>query len=170
MQEYRPAATVLLQHPPKSTANSQELTIENMIRGSGDLGAFLTSCWATRLQVPSEPYTSPSFLMNVKQRDFESEPFEVVSDPPDEFGERSGRLRMVGTPGSHVTLQVNGASIKPGDTEAKAIVAANLDKTVPQIMELLRAAGHIRAKTWTTEARIEARTQQLVQRQNVVAP
>ena len=58
----------MLHHSPKSQGNG--MTLESAMRGSGDLGAFLACCWGTKLQDPSRPYESASFLSNLKQRDF----------------------------------------------------------------------------------------------------
>ncbi len=66
------------------------------MRGSGDLGAFVSSCWATRLQDPdNDEWKSPSYVKNVKQRDFKSKPFEVTSD-------ELGRLHIVAPPSANV--------------------------------------------------------------------
>jgi hypothetical protein len=78
--ELKAWGVLLLHHSRKGTKDSKELDLENALRGSGELGAFLTTCWATRLQDPSEPYRSASYLTNVKQRDFACKPFEVTSD------------------------------------------------------------------------------------------
>jgi AAA domain len=91
------ASVLLLHHSAKGTKESSELTLENAMRGSGELGAFVSSCWATRLQQPDEPYKSASYLVNVKQRDFESQPFEVTSGP-------DCRLHIVDKPGDHIVL------------------------------------------------------------------
>src|SRR5581483_485376 len=69
-------AVVILHHSPKDAGDT--MTLENAMRGSGDMGAFLASCWGTRLQDPQDPYKSRSFLSNLKQRDFSSEDFEVT--------------------------------------------------------------------------------------------
>jgi len=91
------ASVLVLFHSPKGTKEASELTLENAMRGSGDLGAFVSSCWATRLQDPDAPWESASYLKNVKQRDFESDPFEVKSD-------KLGRLHLVAAPGANVVL------------------------------------------------------------------
>ena len=56
------ASVLLLHHSAKGTKESNELTLENSMCGSGELGAFLSSCWATRLQDPTEPYQSASYV------------------------------------------------------------------------------------------------------------
>src|SRR6185437_11604983 len=69
-------SVVLLHHSPKDSGDT--MTLENAMRGSGDMGAFLTAAWGTKLQDPTKPYESASYLENLKQRDFESQPFEVT--------------------------------------------------------------------------------------------
>ena len=99
------SSVVVLFHSPKGTKEASELTLENAMRGSGDLGAFVSSCWATRLQDPdNDEWKSPSYMKNVKQRDFKSKPFEVTSD-------EMGRLHIVAPPSANVTL--NGKSVGP---------------------------------------------------------
>ena len=63
-------SVLVLFHSPKGTKESSELTLENVMRGSGELGAFVSSCWSTGLQTPDQPWESASYLKNVKQRDF----------------------------------------------------------------------------------------------------
>ena len=73
-------SVLLLHHSPKDSVGDV-MTLENALRGSGDLGAFLCCCWGTKLQDPANPYQSASYLENLKQRDFESQPFEVTCGP-----------------------------------------------------------------------------------------
>jgi hypothetical protein len=79
------SSILVLFHSGKGTKESSELILENSMRGCGELGAFVSSCWATRLQDPEEPYKSASYLKNVKQRNFESKPFEVTCGPSRAF-------------------------------------------------------------------------------------
>ncbi len=87
------------------------------MRGSGELGASIASCWATRLQDKDEPYKSPSYIENVKQRDFESRPFEAVSN-----GE-SGIMRRITPEDESAKLQKKTEGNKDGrDEDAKAYI------------------------------------------------
>jgi hypothetical protein len=70
---------VFLCHSNKSMTSSGELTLENAMRGSGELSAFLFSCWATRMQDPEHAYDTANLLKQVKSRDFEADPFEVTT-------------------------------------------------------------------------------------------
>jgi hypothetical protein len=114
------------------------------MRGSTELAAFVTSCWATRLQDPDEPYTSPSLLVNVKQRDFESKPFEATCD-------KTCRMRMVGEPGQITELK------SKADDDAKAALSLILKESpkmgLNKIREALKTAGHKKGAKWVTQAR-----------------
>jgi len=143
------ASVLLLHHSAKGTKESSELTLENAMRGSGELGAFISSCWATRLQNPDEPYQSASFFTNVKQRDFQSSPFEVTSGP-------DCRLHIVGVPGGAVLIsKATGSKVdKDGKrAAADAIIMANWSLSLRQLVELLNAADIKREKDWVSKAK-----------------
>jgi hypothetical protein len=86
-------AVLVLYHSPKSQGNADTMTLENALRGSGDLGAALACCWGTRLQDLSNPYKSASYLENLKMRDFESKAFEVTSGPDCRMQSPGTRIR-----------------------------------------------------------------------------
>jgi len=141
-------AVVLLHHSPKDTGDA--MTLENAMRGSGDMGAFLACCWGTRLQDPQHPYQSPSYLENLKQRDFESKPFEATC------GEDC-RMHIVADPSVQpATLKTRRGN--PGnkdgkDTAAEAVIKDNLAMPVRQLQEQLAALGIDRGTTWVGKAR-----------------
>jgi hypothetical protein len=147
------ASVLVLFHSGKGTKESSELTLENAMRGSGELGAFVSSCWATRLQNPAEPYQSASFLTNVKQRDFESKPFEVTSGT-------DCRLHIVGMPGTNVVLNSKKAGA-PRDAdgreeEALQVIRDNhLTLTVRAIVLKLQEMGIDRKRTWVSDKKFE---------------
>jgi hypothetical protein len=140
------ASVIVLFHSPKGTKEASELTLENAMRGSGDLGAFVSSCWATRLQDPdNDEWQSPSYMKNVKQRDFKSKPFEVTSDA-------LGKLHIVAEPSSTVTLTAKKTGPK-GDkdgkqAEAEALILANWKLSLSKLVALLQSAGIDRKKDW----------------------
>ena len=72
------ASVLLLHHSKKGTSEATELTLDNVMRGSGELGAFVACVWATRLQDSKDEYKTASYLENVKKRDFDSKPFQVL--------------------------------------------------------------------------------------------
>jgi hypothetical protein len=146
------ASVLLLHHSAKGTKESSELTLENAMRGSGELGAFVSSCWATRLQQPDEPYKSASYLVNVKQRDFESQPFEVTSGP-------DCRLHIVDKPGDHIVLNSKPVGPQP-DKDGKEAAAIELLKANPKLScrlmsALLKENGIKRSKDWVQTKRFE---------------
>jgi Bifunctional DNA primase/polymerase, N-terminal/AAA domain len=148
------ASVLVLFHSPKATKQLSELTLENAMRGSGELGAFVSSCWATRLQNPDEPYQSASYLTNVKQRDFESKPFEVMSS-------KDCRLHIVDAPNTGVKL----SSKKPGaqsdadgrEADALRVIRDNLDLSLDKIVTKLSDVGIERKRTWVSQKRCEIR-------------
>jgi len=145
-------SVLLLHHSAKGTKESSELTLENAMRGSGELGAFVASCWATRLQQPDEPYHSASYLKNVKQRDFESEPFEVTSGP-------DCRLHIVDKPGDHVKLSSKsvGAQSDADGREADAlqIIKNNPALSLSKLVDKMAANGIKRSRSWVGRKKAE---------------
>jgi hypothetical protein len=141
-------SVVMLHHSPKDSGET--MTLENAMRGSGDLGAFLACCWGTRLQDPTKPYESASFLSNLKQRDFESRDFEVSCD-------ENGRLKMLGDPETRqVTLQGRKGfkGNKDGkDEAAEAVIKASPTLPVRKLQERLAALNIARGTTWIAKAR-----------------
>jgi hypothetical protein len=138
------ATVLLLHHSIKGASNSNALTLDSAMRGSTELAAFVTCCWATRLQNPDEPYNSPSLFVNVKQRDFESKPFEATSD-------KTCRMRIVGEPGEISELK------SKADDEAKTVLASILKNDpkmgVKKLMAALKNAGHGKGQKWVSRAR-----------------
>jgi hypothetical protein len=139
----RGATVLLLHHSNKGPANAP-ITLDSAMRGSTELAAFVTSCWATRLQNPDEPYKSPSLLVNVKQRDFESKPFVATCD-------ENCRMRIAGEPGPIAELK------SKADVEAEAALAAILKADpkmgINKLRAALKAAGKGRGQKWITRAR-----------------
>jgi hypothetical protein len=151
-------SVVMLHHSPKG--GGEVMTLENAMRGSGDMGAFLACCWGTKLQDQSKPYESPSFVSNLKQRDFESKDFEVTGTP-------DCRLHIVGDPAQRtVTLQSrkgNRANKDGLDGAAEAVIRAHITLPVRKLHEELGAVNISRGTTWIAKARarIQAETGQL---------
>jgi len=145
------ASVLVLFHSGKGTKETSELTLENAMRGSGELGAFVSSCWATRLQNPAEPYQSASFLTNVKQRDFESKPFEVTSGT-------DCRLHILAAPGD-VKLNVKSTG-KPANSDgheeaAMQVIRDNPNIAIRGITLKLKELGIKRSKSWVGDKRYE---------------
>jgi hypothetical protein len=137
----RSGATVLLLHHSIKGA-SQVLTLDSAMRGSTELAAFVTCCWATRLADPDNPYQSPSLLVNVKQRDFESKPFQATCDA-------TCRMRMVGEPGQLPEFMPDSGA----ESALASILKASPKMGINKMQEALRAAGHKKGVKWVTKAR-----------------
>jgi hypothetical protein len=139
----RGATVLLLHHSIKGTANAP-LTLDTAMRGSTELAAFVTCCWATRLTDPADPYKSPSLLVNVKQRDFESKPFEATSD-------KTCRMRIVGEPGP--IAEINSKA----DEEAKTALASILKDRpkigIKKLIAALKDAGYGKGQKWVSKER-----------------
>ncbi|HEY1800974.1 MAG TPA: AAA family ATPase [Terriglobales bacterium] len=141
-------AIVLLHHSPKDMGD--HMTLENAMRGSGDMGAFLACCWGTRLQDPSDPYKSASFLSNLKQRDFESSDFEVTVTPDCKMHMRED----VTVP--TLTRRKGFKGNKDGmDQQAMALLRANPKVSTREMARMLNDAGMRRGKDWVLEKRYE---------------
>jgi hypothetical protein len=144
-------SVVMLHHSPKDAGDS--MTLENAMRDSGDMGAFLACCWGTRLQDPQHPYESASFMSNLKQRDFESKDFEVTGGP-------DCRLHIVGDPALSVATLAprhrgNKANKHGMDAAGIAIIEANPKLSVRKTVELLKENGIKRGKDWVQTKRYE---------------
>ncbi|HKD64600.1 MAG TPA: AAA family ATPase [Candidatus Acidoferrales bacterium] len=79
-------AVVPAYHSAKSFKRDNTMTLENALRGSGDLGAMLAACWAVK-QLDAEQ--NIVHIENVKARDFQScQPFQLRGRPfIDELGD-----------------------------------------------------------------------------------
>ncbi len=144
-------SVVMLHHSPKTPG--EVMTLENAMRGSGDLGAFLACCWGTRLQDPAHPYQSASYLENLKQRDFESQPFEATCGP-------DCRLHIVGDPTTRnvelKTRRGKQANADGKDEVAIAFLKAHPELSVREAAEQLKAMGiKRRGKDWVSQKRSE---------------
>ena len=151
-------AIVVLYHSPKATKGAFELTLENCMRGSGELGAAITDAHGTRLQMTEgkDEYSASSFISHIKSRDYRGlEDFEAVCD------EATCKMTKVGDAGVKVVLSVKKAGFKADadgkDAAAHAYVKANVELTVATLVKGLAALGIDRKKTWVTDARLAAR-------------
>jgi len=141
-------AVILLHHSPKDSGDT--MTLENAMRGSGDLGAFLASCWGTRLQDPNNPYESVSFLSNLKQRDFSATDFEVTCGPDCRMQIVGGALRVPSLSPRKTRANKDGR-----EAEALEFLRVNPKLSVRLTSQALKEAGIRRSKDWVQEKRYE---------------
>lgn len=81
-------------HAPKGFQESHFMTVENILRGSGDLGAMLSAAWGLR-QIDSE--RNAIFVDCVKARDFEACPAFLLEARP--HLNETGSFKMLEPPG-----------------------------------------------------------------------
>lgn len=86
-------SVICAHHSPKDFATKLELTLENCLRGSGDIGAMLSTAYGIR-QV--DRVTNRILIANIKPRDIDPlPPFEVQGRP---FISECGDFRMIAEP------------------------------------------------------------------------
>lgn len=141
------ASVLLLHHSKKGTSEATELTLDNVMRGSGELGAFVACVWATRLQDGKDEYKTPSYLENVKKRDFDSQPFQVLPI------EGSYRLLYDSKAGVVLSKPTRFKRDKDGKEEqALALIAAtrkgNPSMSYVELSRLLQEHGVERSPEW----------------------
>jgi AAA domain/CHC2 zinc finger len=81
-------------HSPKAFARDNCMTLENVLRGSGDIGAMVCTAWGLK-QI--DPVNNSIYVANVKPRDFEPcEPFIICGRPS---LDETGYFEMTDPPG-----------------------------------------------------------------------
>lgn len=101
-------------HAPKGFGSSDRMTLESVLRGSGDLGAMLCTAWGIR-QI--EPDSNRVYVQNVKPRDFQPcAPFVLEGRP---HIDRTGDFLMLEPPGTAQDMaeyvgRKGGAPVTPG--------------------------------------------------------
>jgi hypothetical protein len=104
-----------LHHSPKAFEKVEFMTLENALRGSGDVGAMLSTAWAVRM---TEPLTTELYIKNVKPRDFEPcQPFSLTGRP---YLDETGDFKMSSAPGLAMRPKATGG--RP-QADREAIVA-----------------------------------------------
>ena len=87
-------------HSPKSFGKDSFMTLENVLRGSGDIGAMLATCWGLS-QI--DAVSNRIFVQNVKARDFSAcEPFIIQGRPSID---ETGYFELTEPPGFAGTLE-----------------------------------------------------------------
>ena len=83
-----------LHHAPKRFETDNYMSLENLLRGSGDIGAMLSACWGLR-QI--DKTDNRLFIENTKARDFlPGDPFIVEGRP---HLDMSGYFKLTAPPG-----------------------------------------------------------------------
>jgi hypothetical protein len=82
------------QHSPKSFASQDYMELENMVRGSGDIGAMLSTGWGLR-QIDAD--SNQIYVKNIKPRDFQPCEAFILEGRP--HLDRNGQFAMIRLPG-----------------------------------------------------------------------
>jgi DnaB-like helicase N terminal domain/AAA domain len=139
-------------HSPKSFGKDNFMTLENVLRGSGDIGAMLATCWGLS-QVDSN--STRIFVQNVKARDFcPCEPFIIqgrpsidqtgyfeLTDPPNYAGDLSDHRadRKVGRPETRDKSEKQAEARKlRGEGMSYREISEALDIKVPTLYRWLK--------------------------------
>jgi hypothetical protein len=100
-------------HSPKGFAKDNVMTLENVLRGSGDIGAMLVTCWGLS-QIDAN--ANRIYVQNVKARDFQPcEPFIIQGRPSID---QMGYFELTEPPGFAGTLSEH-KDRKPGRPSEK---------------------------------------------------
>jgi len=124
------ATVVLLHHSKKGSTGN----LDDGLRGSSELAAFVDSCWVTELEDRTKPYESLSKVRNVKQRDFESDPFQLKPSPGSFY------LTMEGDPAPEV--EIKGRKNQAARDALADIVKANPTIGILKAIKELARLGH----------------------------
>jgi hypothetical protein len=117
-------------HSPKGFEGQDYMTLENILRGSTDIGAMLCTCWGIR-QINAD--SNQIYVANVKPRDFQPcEPFILEGRP---HLDRNGQFAMIRLPGEAGELR---EYVK---NKGGAPAMADKDEKVRQVLEM-KAAGN----------------------------
>jgi hypothetical protein len=87
-------------HAPKGFEGQDYMTLENILRGSGDLGAMLCTCWGIR-QI--DPVRNQLYVQNVKPRDFQPCESFILEGRP--HLDMTGQFKMLNEPGEAEELR-----------------------------------------------------------------
>jgi hypothetical protein len=136
-------------HAPKGFAQATAMSLENIIRGSGDIGAMFATGWGIKLL---DRDTTTIHIENIKPRDFEPpKPFQLIGRP---HIYEEGDFRMHKKPGECGELAEEQPTLRGGggredQRQAKASnlallrtwLASNPTLTLPALQQLFTNNG-----------------------------
>lgn len=135
-------------HSPKAFETREMITLENALRGSGDVGAMLATCWAVK-QINAE--ANRLFVKNVKARDFDScKPFEIEGRP---WIDQTGAFKMTAPPGTAVMPAQNHG--KPQKWELARALRRD-GNTLADIASKLQV-GLRTVERWNSEGKLDSK-------------
>lgn len=113
-------------HSPKAFGKENYMALENVLRGSGDIGAMLATCWGLS---QLDPTANRIYVQNVKARDFHPcEPFIIQGRPS---LDESGYFELTHPPGFAATFSDYRSREKGGRPELE-----NRDEKVAEARRL----------------------------------
>jgi hypothetical protein len=114
-------------HAPKGFEGQDYMTLENILRGSGDIGAMLSTAWGVR-QIDAA--RNQLYIQNIKPRDFQPcEPFILEGRPHLDI---DAQFRMIAGPGEagelseHLPRRNKGGRPAVADKDDKVFQAVEL--------------------------------------------
>lgn len=144
-------ATVwVLFHSSKASAG-QDLTLQNALRGSSELAAMLSMCWATRKNDPKDHWGSISTMYPMKVREFEALSFEFACD------RETAACTIVGDPATATELQSRKATQRDASahTLMEKLLASDPAIGVTKLRKALTAAKCGKKQEWVTTTKAE---------------
>jgi hypothetical protein len=153
------ARTVIgLHHAPKTFNAQNQMELENVLRGSGDIGAMLATCWGLS---KIDKDRSQIYVKNVKDRDFRESPKPFVLEGRPHLDE-TGKFRLLYSPGCAPDY----ASIKQAERGKKGgrPKIDVTDDTIRKVLELHLAGKsyrEIEAATGVTKSSADRLIKQL---------
>jgi hypothetical protein len=142
-------------HAPKGFERENYMSLENILRGTGDIGAMLSTAWGVRLL---DPIRTLIHIQNIKARDFEPiPPFQIAGRP---FIEQGKGFQMAMAPGECGPLKeyvMARTGRKPSAEKAERTAAISQavreGKSEKQIAELVKGRWEIEPSTLKKEIR-----------------
>jgi len=142
-------AVILAHHAPKSFSKESVMTLENMLRGTGDIGAMVGTAWGIK-QLNAEK--NIIHIENPKARDFEPcGPFQIIGRP---YINEEGEFSIYKKSGECGTLGEEQKSYNKGGAPPKARKAKAANKqllrgfledepeaTSPELVKLFKETG-----------------------------
>jgi hypothetical protein len=129
-------------HSPKGFEGQDYMTLENVLRGSGDLGANLCCTWGVR-QIDAA--RNQLYIQNVKPRDFcPCEPFILEGRP---HLDTAGQFKMLAAPGEagelreHLERHSKGGRPAREDKDQKLSQALALREQGKAVIEIAKILG-----------------------------
>ena len=130
-------------HSPKGFESQDFMTLENILRGSGDIGAMLSTAWGVR-QI--DPARNQLYIQNIKPRDFQPcEPFILEGRPHLDY---AGQFLMTHKPGGAGDLSEH----LPRRSKGGRPAVPDKNEKLSQAVELRSAGLSIRQIAKTVDA------------------